>query len=59
MDAGCRPARSRIGVSPGIDLVQEQKVGDASVLELLQDDLQRRDCASIGLGHDHRHVARR
>ena len=41
-----------------IDLVEEQEVRDAAILELLQDDLQRRHAAGIRLAHDHGRIAR-
>ena len=42
----------------GVDLVQEEEMRNAAVLELLQDDLQRRDALGVGLAHDDGSVAR-
>ena len=41
-----------------VDLVEEQEVGDAAVLELLEDDLQRRDALGVGLADDDGRIAR-
>ena len=43
---GCRAAGCR-----SVDLVEEQEVGNAAVLELLEDQLQRRHALGIGLAH--------
>ena len=42
----------------GVDLVQEEEMRNAAVLELLQDDLQRRDALRVGLADDDGRVAR-
>ena len=42
----------------GVDLVQEEEMRNAAVLELLQDDLQRRDALRVRLAHDDGRVAR-
>ena len=41
----------------GIDLVEEQEAGNAAVLELLQDQLQRRHALGIGLAHHDGRIA--
>jgi hypothetical protein len=41
---------AHLGVE-GIDLVEEQEAGNAPVLELLEDELQRRNALGIGLAH--------
>ena len=40
-----------------VDLVQEKKMRNAGIVELLQDDLQRRDALRIGLADDDGHIA--
>jgi hypothetical protein len=40
-----------------VDLVDEKEVGDGAILELLEDQLQRRHLLLVGLAHDHRRVA--
>ena len=48
---------SRTGVSEEIDLVEEQEAGNAAVLQLLHDQLQRRHALGVGLAHDDGGVA--
>src|SRR5690606_25262638 len=43
----------------GVDLVEEQHVRDAAVLELLENDLQRRHALGVGLANDHGRIAGR
>lgn len=42
-----------------VDLVDEEDVGNAPLLEVAQDDLQVRGLLGVGLGDDDRHIAGR
>ena len=42
-----------------IDLIEKQEMGDAAILELFEDDLQRRDPLGVGLADDDGRIAGR